>query len=534
MTTQSVYVLDTSIVIDGWLSKQIKSGNFNNSKIVIPNVVIAEIEYQSNQGFSTGRAGLDELIELRNLEKAGFIEIELYGQRPSLDQIKLSSGGELDELIRSVAYELNATLITMDKIQSKVAEVQGINVILVKPMHVNGYNIEDFFDKDIMSIHLAEGNPPRAKRGSPGNWQLVELSDEILTRDELKLLIEDIMFKAKAMPDTFFEIQDRGATVIQMQNLRIVITTPPFSNKYEITAVRPIIHLTIEDYNLDRQLLARLDTRAEGILVAGSPGAGKSTFAAALAERYANQNKVVKTIEKPRDLEVPDSITQYTTLSDNMERTADVLLLVRPDYCIYDELRRTEDFQFFADLRFAGVGVVGVVHANEPIDAVQRFLSRVELGQISRVIDTVIFLKGGKITHVSSLNLAVRVPSGLTEKDLARPVVEVRDFHTGALEYEIYTFGEQTIVVPIKSAKKRRGKKESKLIVPSISIDKKHIVIFVGREYADHKITILSNGTPLFDAFVGKEGIAKIRKKTKNGRLLFNHISAGSEIKVQT
>ena len=36
------------------------------------------------------------------------------------------------------------------------------------------------------------------------------------------------------------------------------------------------------------------------------------------------------------------------------------------------------------------------------------------------------------------------------DSDLARPLVEVRDFETGHLEYEIYTFGKENTVVPIK------------------------------------------------------------------------------------
>jgi ATPase len=40
----------------------------------------------------------------------------------------------------------------------------------------------------------------------------------------------------------------------------------------------------------------------------------------------------------------------------------------------------------------------------------------------------------------------------MTEADLARPVVEVQDFETGGLVYEIYTFGEENVIVPVSSA----------------------------------------------------------------------------------
>jgi len=44
----------------------------------------------------------------------------------------------------------------------------------------------------------------------------------------------------------------------------------------------------------------------------------------------------------------------------------------------------------------------------------------------------------------------VKVPSGMTEADLARPVVVITDFETGKLEYEIYSYGEETVVIPVR------------------------------------------------------------------------------------
>ena len=130
-----------------------------------------------------------------------------------------------------------------------------------------------------------------------------------------------------------------------------------------------------------------------------------------------------------------------------MENTADVLLLVRPDYTIYDELRKNTDFNIFADMRLAGVGMIGVVHATRPIDAIQRIASRVELGVIPSIVDTSIYIEDGKVTSVYETKMTVKVPTGMKEADLARPVIEVRDFETGELKNEIYTYGEQTIVM---------------------------------------------------------------------------------------
>ncbi len=253
------------------------------------------------------------------------------------------------------------------------------------------------------------------------------------------------------------EITKKGADVIQYKDYRIAITKPPFSESFEITIVHPIVKLSLDDYSISPELMDRFADRAEGIVISGPPGSGKSTLASGLANFYHSQGKIVKTFESPRDLQVDAGITQYSKLDGSFDNTADILLLVRPDYTIFDEVRRREDFHTFADLRLTGVGMVGVVHANSPLDAIQRFIGKIELGIIPNVLDTVVFVKDGKIEKVYDLELKVKVPTGMTESDLARPVIEIRNFENNALEHEIYTFGEENVIVPIGQKAKKVG-----------------------------------------------------------------------------
>ena len=266
------------------------------------------------------------------------------------------------------------------------------------------------------------------------------------------------------------------------------------SDGIEITIVKPIVKLKLEDYRLSKKLMKRLEERAEGILITGPPGSGKSSFASALAEFYFKKGKIVKTLESPRDLQVMDEITQYGPLEGDFEKTADILLLVRPDYSVFDEIRKSKDFQVFTDLRLAGVGMVGVIHASNPIDAIQRFIGKVELGIIPHLIDTIIFLKDGEIKDVYELNLTVKVPTGMTESDLARPVVEVKDFESGELKYEIYTFGEENVVVPVKKGKDIIKKlAEEKILDEVKKFDRNAEVV------GENKQVIIEKYSPHFD-----------------------------------
>jgi predicted PilT family ATPase len=45
--------------------------------------------------------------------------------------------------------------------------------------------------------------------------------------------------------------------------------------------------------------------------------------------------------------------------------------------------------------------------------------------------------------------LTVKVPEGMMSEELARPVVVITSFLSKNTEYEIYTFGEQIVVMPI-------------------------------------------------------------------------------------
>ena len=190
----------------------------------------------------------------------------------------------------------------------------------------------------------------------------------------------------------------------------------------------------------------------------------KVTFASSIAEHYVLNNKLVKTLESPRDLQVPESVVQYGSFKNGYEEVSDLLLLVRPDFTIFDEVRKIKDFELFADMRLTGIGMIGVIHASKALDAVQRFIGKIELGMIPHIIDTVIFIQEGHVKKIYELNLTVKVPSGMMEQDLARPVVEVKDFYSKETEYEIYSYGEENVIIPLKNIDKDTDKNDSNKI----------------------------------------------------------------------
>jgi len=234
--------------------------------------------------------------------------------------------------------------------------------------------------------------------------------------------------------------------------LRVSCAWPPFSDAWEITVVRPVANLQLSDYKLDQELINRISNHHRGIFVVGKPGSGKTTFAQAIASYLDSEiGAMVKTMESPRDLQVPQRVTQYAPLEGDLEKTAEIIFLLRPDFVIFDEVRRARDFEIFGDVRLAGVGLLGVTHANSGLQAIQRLVGKVELGLISQVLDTVIHIEKGKINQVLELKMVVRAPTGM-ESDLSRPVIEIREFPSNRLTHEMFAFGSEIAVVPVSGS----------------------------------------------------------------------------------
>jgi ATPase len=514
--TQNIEKLvpDTSVIIEGLLSKHIEKKEILPANVIIHEAVLAELEHQANQNKSIGFLGLDEIDRLKKLSQQLSFELSFGGKRPGAREIEHARLGEIDSLIRELAFENDATLMTTDNVQARIGMAKGISVILLEVGAIKKkIDLEGFFDLTTMSVHLRENVPPFAKKGMPGKWDFVKVREKKLTREEVRHISDEIIEEAGIRKDCFIEIERPGSTIVQFENYRIVITRPPFSDGWEITAVRPVKRLSLVDYKLPEKVGDRIAMQAEGILIAGAPGHGKTTFAQALAEHYASQDRVVKTVEAPRDLQLPDTVTQYAISHGSPQEIHDILLLSRPDYTIFDEMRNTEDFRLFADMRLSGVGMIGVMHATNAIDAIQRFIGRIELGTIPQIVDTVLFVRNGGVEKIFSVRMEVKVPSGMTEADLARPVVVVYDFVTNKLEFEIYSYGEETVVVPVQP-----GTAES----PARELAKKEVERVMQR-YADSVVVefpseskaIVKVPESSIASIIGKQGknIEKIQKQ---------------------
>lgn len=129
-TTQkkATYLVDTSVIAQKKLYRLFRKKL--SGTILIPNAVIAELENLANKGNDAGFYGLEEVARMHKLKPR--VKIKFIGLRPTEHQIKYAKSGEIDALIRELAYKHRAVLITADKVQAKSALAYGIKIFFIK------------------------------------------------------------------------------------------------------------------------------------------------------------------------------------------------------------------------------------------------------------------------------------------------------------------------------------------------------------------------------------------------------------------
>ncbi len=124
-----------------------------------------------------------------------------------------------------------------------------------------------------------------------------------------------------------------------------------------------------------------------------------------------------------------------------------------------------------------------------------------------------------------------------SQRDLARPVVEVRNFEHGVLEYEMFSFGGEKVVVPVRGViapsvrDRRRDRGVPGETVPiSVSYSRKKVTLTAGRKYSKQRIEVFADDLYLFTTVIGRNGDSAIRIKTRQGTSLVDAMEEGAKI----
>ncbi|OQB40823.1 MAG: hypothetical protein BWY04_01194 [candidate division CPR1 bacterium ADurb.Bin160] len=125
-----------------------------------------------------------------------------------------------------------------------------------------GSVLDQYFAENTMSIHIKENNPLLKKNGGPGGRK-PELGSKVLDKKFVEKLIDDIFKEVETRHDSILEIDRNLSKIIQLGPYRIVIVYPPLSDGLEITVVKPIKKLSLDDYKIEQEVLDWFKTSAK-------------------------------------------------------------------------------------------------------------------------------------------------------------------------------------------------------------------------------------------------------------------------------
>ncbi len=398
------YLPDTSVVIAGILSDEVKRGLIKGN-ILIHNSVIAELEHQANSGQEIGLIGLNEVKTLRELSDEGLITLEFIGDRPNAEQIKYAKKGEIDALIRQEAFNNKAVLVTADLVQARSGEALGVKTKYydLKSADIK-LTLRSFFKKNVLSVNLIENKKPVIKDDKG-----LIVKGRVLTHEVINSIADNaeevIRIKGKVI------LNRKGLLIALVDDLKIIITRPPVSNLIEVSVFRKQF-INFVSNNIIKQLIS-----SNGLLVCGKPFSGKTSLIKEVINEF---NGVVKVINSP------EYDINYYSISNNL---SDLMVSINPDLIIIDGVN---DLKLFTDLRIKGLRVFGVINNDNLPYLIQRLSSKFNLTLIPEVINKVIIIDKLKIKKVYEL--------------LFNDKLIIKDLLTNKIDYELTMINNQLII----------------------------------------------------------------------------------------
>lgn len=123
-------ILDNSALIDGRVADIAAAGIFD-TQIIVPRFVLNELQKVADSSDklkrNRGRRGLDVLKRMQEMSKVDIVVQEV-------SHLSDSKNGVVDQLLMTLAAELNARVITTDFNLNKVAQVSGVDVLNVNDL----------------------------------------------------------------------------------------------------------------------------------------------------------------------------------------------------------------------------------------------------------------------------------------------------------------------------------------------------------------------------------------------------------------
>ncbi|MCD6312610.1 MAG: hypothetical protein J7L79_02205 [Thaumarchaeota archaeon] len=444
-------VPDTSVVINGALTRLIESKTPGECEVIVPLAVIDELQAQASKGREIGIRGLEELKKVREIAGDKGIRVRFSGERPSLDDIKLARSGRIDALIRDVAKAEQAKLYTSDYVQALVAEAEGIPVEYVEPYElVEEFSFERYLRPDVLSLYLRSGSPPYAEILREGRIKRIKLGDQPCDEQLLNRILEEAMAAARLKEEVDISLLRSDALILETSDYRIKVSKPPFSDRLEITIQRNPLSLISESKLVD-PIVEECDEGSYGILLLNADRIYCFPIAERIAERLRDRGLRVEIIGHTR--RAFSSTPYHGPLNGDLEKAMEFLLTDPPDILIFEEVKKTRDFKIVREFRSAGSSVLAFLTSTSVRSALIKVLDSVKPSALREVFDRIILMRCYGGLEIYRLSTSIKIPTGLSGKLGALPVTEI--LHDEKINYEIYEAGGSLVIADLDELSNR-------------------------------------------------------------------------------
>ncbi len=392
-------------------------------------------------------------IEIKEKETKILNDYEIFKDKKLLDKLRteivenlidneMPSDTNLDEWINN---EIDKTTLGYD-----LSNLERSHLFNLIDNEINGYGP--------ISELLNSKNVTEIMVNSP-NEIYIEI-DGVLTKDESVSFINDehIIRTVQRLIQPLGRTIDASNPMVDsrlMDGSRINAVIPPLSTKGPVVTIRKFkesmnnIDELIRIGTLTPFMARFLDAAVRGkcnIIICGGTGSGKTTLLNILSG-FIGENERIITIEDAAELKLKQNhVISLETKMLNYEQKKEITirdlvinsLRMRPDRIIVGEVRGKEAFDMLQAMNTGHDGSLTTMHANGPLDALNRLETMVLMGGVE------IPIKAIREYIVSAIDLVVNIERMSDGRRKVTSISELEDFTDGEIKLkEIFAFKQK-------------------------------------------------------------------------------------------
>ncbi len=284
--------------------------------------------------------------------------------------------------------------------------------------------------------------------------------DGVLVKDESVSFINDehIIRTVQRLIEPLGRTIDANNPMVDSRLLdgsRINAVIPPLSTRGPVVTIRKFresmsnIDELIRIGTLTPYMARFLDAAVRGkcnMIICGGTGSGKTTLLNVLSG-FINDNERIITIEDAAELKLNQShVISLETRMTNYNKDGEITirdlvinsLRMRPDRIIVGEVRGKEAFDMLQAMNTGHDGSLTTMHANGPIDAINRLETMVLMGGID------IPIKAVREYIISAIDIIVNIERMSDGRRKITSIAELEDFCEGEIKLkEIFAFNQK-------------------------------------------------------------------------------------------